>query len=276
VYSIFSKLELYIKIFLLTKTMEAKKTLLTIAGFDPTGGAGITRDLKVFNSLGFSGVASITSIVVQDTSDVKAVYPVPLHQFQKQLQTLINDVKVHGVKIGVIGNSEILTYLSEFLEKNRFSHVVIDPIIKSAKGREFLKERDVIIMMERLFPLATVVTPNIYEASAITGRNITNVKDMENSAIEIYKKCKVPVLIKGGHLQGEKVDILYDGKGIFKVKNEEIKKDVHGTGCILSSAILCYLAGGFSLRESVRKGKEFVTNKIKESFKLGKGQFIAP
>ncbi len=256
--------------------MEARKTLLTIAGFDPTGGAGITRDLKVFNSLGFSGVASITSIVVQDTIDVRAVYPVPLYQFQKQLQTLVNDVKIHGVKIGVIGSSEIINYLSEFLQKNSFPFVVVDPIIKSAKGRVFLKEKDIIIMMERIFPFSTVITPNIDEASAFTGKKISDVKDMEISAMEIYRKCKVPVLIKGGHLQGERVDVLYDGKGIFKVRNEEIRKNVHGTGCILSSAILCYLAGGLSLRESVRKGKEFVTNKIKESFRLGKGQFIAP
>lgn len=256
--------------------MEARKTLLTIAGFDPTGGAGITRDLKVFDSLGFSGVASITSIVVQDTIDVRAVYPVPLHQFQKQLQTLISDVKVHGVKIGVIGSSEITNYLSEFFEKRSFPFIVIDPIIKSAKGRVFLKERDIIIMMERLFPFSTVITPNIDEASLITGKKISDTKDMEISAMEIYKKCKVPVLIKGGHLLGERVDVLYDGKGIFKVRNEEIRKNVHGTGCILSSAILCYLAGGLSLRESVRKGKEFVTNKIRESFKLGRGQLIAP
>jgi hydroxymethylpyrimidine/phosphomethylpyrimidine kinase len=256
--------------------MEAKKILLTIAGFDPTGGAGISRDLMVFNSLGFTGVASITSIVVQDTFDVRAVYPVPLYQFQKQLQTLLSDIKVHGVKIGVIGNSEILSFLSEFFEKNPFPYLVIDPIIKSSRGRVFLKERDVIIMMERLFPFATVVTPNINEASEMTGKKISDVRDMEDSAIEIYKKCKVPVLIKGGHLQGEKVDILYDGKGIFKVRSEEIRKNVHGTGCIFSSAILCYLAKGLSLRESVRKGKEFVTNKIKESFRLGKGQFIAP
>lgn len=256
--------------------MEAKKTLLTIAGFDPTGGAGITRDLKVFNALGFSGVASITSIVVQDTFDVRAVYPVPFYQFQKQIQTLINDVKVHGVKIGIIGNSEILTFLSEFLERNAFPLVVIDPIIRSAKGRVFLKERDVIIMMERLFPLATVITPNIAEASELIGKKISDPKEMEKAAIEIWRKCKVPVLIKGGHLQGEKIDVLYDGKGIFTVKGEEIRKSVHGTGCILSSAILCYLAGGLSLRESVRKGKEFVTAKIRESFRLGKGQFIAP
>lgn len=256
--------------------MEARKTLLTIAGFDPTGGAGITRDLKVFNDLGFSGVASITSIVVQDTFDVRAVYPVPFYQFQKQIQTLVSDVKVHGVKIGVIGNSEILSYLSEFLEKNAFPFVVIDPIIRSARGRAFLKERDVIIMTERLFPLATVVTPNIDEASEILGKKISTPEDMESSAVEIWKKCKVPVLIKGGHLKGEKVDILYDGKGIFKVKGEEIRKNVHGTGCILSSAILCYLASGLSLRESVRRGKEFVTAKIRESFRLGKGQFIAP
>lgn len=256
--------------------MKTRRTLLTIAGFDPTGGAGITRDLKVFNSLGFSGVASITSIVVQDTIDVRTIYPVPLHQFQKQLQILVNDVKVHGVKIGAIVSPEIITYLSEFLEKKSFPFVVIDPIIKSAKGMVFLKEKDIIIMMERLFPFSTVITPNIDEASAMTGKKISDVKDMEISAMEIHKKCKVPVLIKGGHLQGEKVDILYDGKGIFKVRNEEIRKNVHGTGCILSSAILCYLAEGLSLRESVKKGKEFVTNKIRESFKLGRGQLIAP
>lgn len=256
--------------------MEVKKTLLTIAGFDPTGGAGITRDLKVFNSLGFSGVASITSIVVQDTFGVKAIYPIPLHQVQKQIQTLMGDVKIEGVKIGVIGNSEILSYLIEFIEKNSFHYVVIDPIIKSASGKVFLKERDVIIMMEKLFPLSTLVTPNIDEASAMIGRKIYSLNDMESSAIEIWRKCKAPVLIKGGHLKGEKIDVLFDGKGVFKVKSEEIRKSVHGTGCILSSSILCYLSSGLSLRESVRKGKEFVTSKIRESFKLGKGQLIAP
>lgn len=256
--------------------MEAKKTLLTIAGFDPTGGAGITRDLKVFSLLGFSGVASVTSIVVQDTFSVKAIYPVPLPQFQKQIQTLINDVKVDGVKIGVIGSSEILSYLIEFIGKNSFPHVVIDPIIKSASGKIFLKERDVITMMEKLFPFSTVITPNIDEASEILGKKISSVKEMESSAIEIWRKCKAPVLIKGGHLKGEKIDVLYDGKSVFKVKSEEIRKSVHGTGCILSSSILCYLASGLSLRESVRKGKEFVTAKIRESFKLGKGQLIAP
>ncbi len=255
--------------------MEPRKTLLTIAGFDPTGGAGVTRDIKVFNSLGFAGGSCITSIVVQNTSEVKAFYPIPIFQFKMQIHTLLSDVKVHGIKIGVIGDSKILSFLVEFLAKNRFPAVVLDPIIKSATGRIFLKEKDLIMMVEKLFPLCSLVTPNIDEASAITGKKIVTLKDMESSAIEISKKYKVPVLIKGGHLQGDKIDILYDGKGIFAVKGEEIKKNVHGTGCILSSSILCYLSMGISLRESVRKGKEFVTREIRDSIRVGRGQWIA-
>ncbi|MGQ9618531.1 MAG: bifunctional hydroxymethylpyrimidine kinase/phosphomethylpyrimidine kinase [Candidatus Aminicenantia bacterium] len=255
--------------------MEIAKTLLTIAGYDPTGGAGVIRDIKVFNSLGFSGVSSITSIVVQDTVGVKAFYPVSTNHFQRQIYTLINDVRVRGAKIGVIGKSETIDIIREILERQPFRFVVIDPILKSSSGKFFLKERDLIFMMERIFPLSTLVTPNIEEASVITGKRISSLKEMEDSAIEIWKKCNVPVLIKGGHLQGEKIDVLYDGKGIFSVKGEEINKSVHGTGCIFSSAILCYLASGFSLRESVRRGKEFVTNEIKNSIRLGKGMWVA-
>lgn len=245
---------------------------LTIAGTDPSGGAGIQADLKTFQELKTYGMSVITSIVAQNTTGVKDIHDVPLSMIKKQLDAVISDMPIHAVKTGMIANVEMMKLVVRKL-KSRQIPFVIDPVMVATSGDALIDEQARIFLRDHLLPLATVVTPNIPEAEFLTGINITTNEDMIEAAQKIVHQYGAgAVLVKGGHTTGDAIDYLYDGETVSTFLEKRINTvNTHGTGCTLSAAITAYLAQGDALLNAVEKGKVFVTEAIKQSFDLGAG-----
>lgn len=245
---------------------------LTIAGTDPSGGAGIQADLKTFQELKVYGMSVITSVLAQNTIGVQAVHHLPLDIIEEQLHSVFTDLPVHAFKTGMIANAEMMEIIKE-TNKNIDIPYVIDPVMVATSGDSLIDEEARVFLQEQLFPLSIIITPNIPEAEFITGLKIKTVDDMKKAAKQIVRETGTrSALVKGGHLTGDAIDILYDGKQLFTFKEKRIHTiNTHGTGCTLSAAITAYLSKGLPLRASVEKGKKFVTHAIKNSFDIGAG-----
>jgi|SRR5690625_1385420 len=245
---------------------------LTIAGTDPTGGAGIQADLKTFQELKTYGMSIITSVVAQNTLGVQAVHHLPLDMIKKQIESVFSDVPVYAFKTGMIANVEMMKVIKDIIRDERIPFV-IDPVMVATSGDALIDEEARGFLQEELFPLSTIVTPNIPEAQFITGMEIKTIKDMKKSAKQIVNQTGTKsALVKGGHLTGDAIDVLYDGEQFYTFTEKRINtKNTHGTGCTLSAAITAYLSKGFTLIEAVEKGKGYVTKAIKKSFNIGAG-----
>ncbi|WP_121615875.1 bifunctional hydroxymethylpyrimidine kinase/phosphomethylpyrimidine kinase [Virgibacillus halodenitrificans] len=245
---------------------------LTIAGTDPSGGAGIQADLKTFQELQIYGMSVLTSIVAQNTTGVQDIHHLPLSMIEQQLDSVLSDMPVHAFKTGMIANIDMM----QVIEK-KVSHLnvpyVMDPVMVATSGDALINQEARIFLKEHLLPLTAVVTPNIPESEFITGKKITSTEDMKQAGEYIVKELGAgAALIKGGHMKGEAIDFLYDGNEFHTFTAERINtKNTHGTGCTYSAAITAYLSEGDSLIEAVRKSKEFVTAAIKHSLSLGSG-----
>lgn len=248
------------------------KNCLTIAGSDCSGGAGIQADLKTFSANGVYGMSVITSIVAENTSRVIKVENLSIDIISNQIDAVFEDIKVNGVKIGMIKSSEIMSCVADKLIQYNSSIVVVDPVM-SAKDNHCLMDTNALhTLKEKIFPLTTMLTPNIPEAEVITGRKINSTKDIILSSKDIHKMGVKYVLIKGGHSNGEPSDILYDGQKLYKFTSPRINtKNTHGTGCTLSSAITAFLAKGYSAEQAVYNAKKYIFNTIKNSLSIGKG-----
>ena len=248
------------------------KVALTIAGSDPSGGAGIQADLKTFTRLGVYGTAVVTALTIQNTVGIEEVVKVPSDLLRKQLATLLSDVTIHAVKTGMILDAETIEIIHEHLKKYSLNSYVLDPIIRSTSGFILIKKEDIDILKKLLFPMAMLITPNLTEAERLTGITIRNEQDMEQVAKEIHRMGPRAVLVKGGHLEGEAVDVLYDGKKMMRLRKPRIgRKRIHGAGCVLSSAIVAGLAKGLSLPRAVQQAKGFVHRAIQGAKPLGQG-----
>jgi hydroxymethylpyrimidine/phosphomethylpyrimidine kinase len=254
------------------------KTALTIAGSDSCGGAGIQADLKSFSAQGVYGMSVITAVTAQNTQGVFAVQDLTPEIIGQQIDAIFTDIEVDGVKIGMVSQIASIEAISKKLQQYRPKNVVIDPVMISKSGYSLLQPEAKTALIEKLLPLADVLTPNLPEAEAILEEKyqkeikITNVDEMVLAAKEIHKLGPKYVLIKGGHLEGKAVDVLYDGTDMTFLETERINtKNTHGTGCTLSSAIAANLALGFSIVESVKKAKEYITIAIEQSLEIGKG-----
>jgi hydroxymethylpyrimidine/phosphomethylpyrimidine kinase len=256
--------------------MFAVKNILTIAGLDPSSGAGVTKDLDIYFSLGLHGLSVPTSIVPQGPTGVRDVYPVPYNQFLVMLETIGQDVRIDGVKIGVVPDEAYMEAISNFLHKYGQGPVVVDPILTAKNGRELMSRRGLASLIRLIFPRATIVTPNIGEASAIMSRKVKTLRDMEECAKSIALTGPKAVVIKGGHLKGDPIDILFDGSEITVWKKRRIERDIHGTGCIFSSLLTALLVHGYSIREAFYAAERWMEELIKESYPLGEeGYFYA-
>jgi hydroxymethylpyrimidine/phosphomethylpyrimidine kinase len=214
----------------------APPILLTIAGFDPSCGAGTAADLKTFAAHGCYGVAAITSLTVQNTQSVEAVHNTPSAELRAQLDALAADCEIAAVKIGMLGNRGNAVAVAEFLDAHKFAHVVHDPVMKSSTGAELLDVAGVKFVATELLKRASVVTPNVPEAEILTGLTIKEVSDMEAAARKIVEMGARAVIVKGGHLE-RAVDVLLDGTELVQLSGERVKTDnMHGTGCAFSSA----------------------------------------
>ncbi len=246
--------------------------LLTIAGFDPSCGAGVAADLKTFAVHGCYGIAAVTALTVQSTQGVNSVHTTPAATLRAQLDALLDDATIAAVKIGMLGNKANAAAVAEFLDRGHFPHVVLDPVVKpTAGGDDLLDSAGVKFLAEELMKRATVVTPNIAEAELLTGLEIKDVAAMEAAARKLVERGAPAVVVKGGHME-KAVDVLFDGTEAVPLGGERVKSEnTHGSGCTFASAIAAQLALGRGLREAVMLAKTYVTKAIENGFSIGKG-----
>ena len=246
---------------------------LTIAGSDSSGGAGIQADIKTFSANGVYGMSIITAITAQNTQGVFGIMDVTPEIIEKQIEVIFNDIEVGAIKIGMVSKIESIEAISNALRRvEKLPQIVLDPVMISKSGFKLLSDDAKNTLIEKLIPISTLITPNLPEAEELLGREILTIEDMKKAACDIKKLGAKNVLIKGGHLEGEATDILYDGENFTLFKEERINtKHTHGTGCTLSSAITANLSKGMNIVDSVIFGKEYITGAIKNGFELGKG-----
>ena len=245
---------------------------LTIAGSDPSGGAGIQADLKTFMAFGLYGMSVITSVTAQNTLGVYAVQDVATDIVEKQLDAVFSDIFPDCVKIGMVSSCSIIEAIAKKLRQYRPKNVVLDPVMISTSGHELIDSETAIMLFEKLVPLSDVITPNIPEAEALCGFKISGIGLQESAARRIAQNYSGAILIKGGHLTGPADDLLLANGKIIWIKGKRIDtKNTHGTGCTLSSALAAALAQGFDISEAAEKGKRFVTLALESGLSIGNG-----
>jgi hydroxymethylpyrimidine/phosphomethylpyrimidine kinase len=252
--------------------MAAPPIVLSIAGFDPTAGAGVAADLKTFSAHNCYGVAAITALTVQSTQGVKSVHDTPASELRAQLETLLEDIRISAIKIGMLGHRGNAVVVADFLDRAGVAHVVLDPVMKSTSGdKDLIDVGGIRFLMEELMKRATVVTPNIAEAEILSGIAIKDHAAMEAAARKIVERGARAVVVKGGHMD-KAIDVLFDGVEVLTLGGDHLKtENTHGSGCTFASAIAAQLACGRPLREAVLLAKAYVTKAIEKSFSIGKG-----
>lgn len=249
------------------------KTALTIAGSDCSGGAGIQADLKTMSALGVYGMSVINALVAENTVGVYGIMDVTPEFCELQLDCVFKDIYPDAIKIGMVSSCELIYSIVKKLKEYNAKNIVVDPVMVATSGDKLISDDAIIVLKEKLIPLATLITPNIPEAEVLCGIKIKDKKDMEKAAKLIYEESKVNVLVKGGHFIEDAQDCLYDGKNCHWFISKRIDNpNTHGTGCTLSSAIASHLALGFSLKDSVQKAKEYLTGALEDGLDLGKGK----
>lgn len=249
------------------------KKVLTIAGSDCSGGAGIQADLKTITVHKMYGMSVITALTAQNTTGVYGIEEASKDFVCNQIDCIFKDIEPDSVKIGMVSNSKIIEAIAEKLSYYNAKNIVLDPVMVSTSGSKLISDEAINVLIKKLMPLAKVITPNIQEAEVLCGFKVENQEDMIKAAKEIARDLNIAVLVKGGHLSEEAIDILYENGSITYFKSERIDNpNTHGTGCTLSSAIACNLADGKSLEESIKNAKEYLTGAIKANLDLGKGR----
>jgi hydroxymethylpyrimidine/phosphomethylpyrimidine kinase len=247
--------------------------VLTVAGSDSGGGAGIQADLKTIALLGGFGMSAVTALTAQNTLGVMGIHEVPADFVGRQMEAVISDIGVDAMKTGMLSNSEVVRAVCRKVRKYRISKIVVDPVIVAKNGARLLSPEAEEILKKELLPLAQVITPNLPESEALTRFKIRTLKGMREAAAQIHKMGAKNVLIKGGHLSGEPIDVFFDGREFYELRGVRVHTPhTHGTGCTISAAIAVELAKKSSALEAVKKAKAFVTSAIQFSFPLGHGQ----
>jgi hydroxymethylpyrimidine/phosphomethylpyrimidine kinase len=246
---------------------------LTIAGSDSGGGAGIQADLKVFMALGCHGTSALTALTAQNTVGVTGIHEVPPDFVVQQIDAIASDIGVDAAKTGMLASAPVIEAVADAVEAHGIRKLVVDPVFVSKHGNSLLAEDAVDALTKRLFPLAAVVTPNLHEAGAIVGDDITSLDGMKAAARALASLGPRAVLVKGGHLDEDSaIDVLYDGAEMIEIAGPRYDtQDTHGTGCALAAAIAARLAHGDELIDAVRFAKEFVAGAIDRSLRLGRG-----
>lgn len=250
------------------------KVALTIGGSDPTGGAGIQMDLKVFQALGVYGIGVITALTAQNTTAVKKIYPLNPEMIDIQFRVLLKDIKPYGAKTGMIYSEEAVESIIQNVKKYKIKNFVIDPVITSSTGKSLIKKSALLKLKKELIPLSKAVTANIPEAEALSGLKINSQESIVEASKIIQKLGTEIVIIKGGHFEHKASDYLYDGKNLYLAEGEKFPGHYHGTGCAFSSAFVAFLCLGYEPREALYASKNFVKNAIRNALKLGKGMYL--
>jgi hydroxymethylpyrimidine kinase/phosphomethylpyrimidine kinase len=244
------------------------KHVLTIAGHDLSSGAGVTKDLEIFLALGLHPLSVPTSFVIQGPGGVSDLFPTPPKPFARMLHTAKHEVPLDGIKIGVLGETTQVKAVSSFLKEYREKPIVVDPVIASKNGFRLMSDDDLRFMIRHIFPLSYLITPNADEASAILKKPIRNASEMERAAMLLSRLGPRNVLLKGGHLPGDPVDLLFDGAEMLTHKKKRMERQVHGTGCTLSSLMLSFVVLGYPLREAFLEAEGLMEELLKESYRL--------
>jgi hydroxymethylpyrimidine kinase/phosphomethylpyrimidine kinase len=250
------------------------KVLASIAGYDPSGGAGVLLDIAVFRHFGFAGAGLLTAVTAQNSRTVAAVRCLSGRFLLQQYETLLRDVDLAGIKVGMLGGPTNIASLGRILANHQGLPIVVDPIFRSSSGKWLLDKRAVGPFLDRIKGRITLLTPNLDEASLISGRRLKKPEEMKQAARRISEILAAPCLIKGGHLAGKPVDVLYDGRRFFLFPHKRIPKDVHGTGCLLSSSVLCYLVRKKPLDKACFLAAEFSRAALKKAVDLGRGRAV--
>jgi len=247
--------------------------VLTIAGSDSCGGAGIQADLRAINSLGGYGASVITAVTSQNTMGIKSIFAIPDDVVASQIDSVLSDIKFDAVKTGMLYSSSLIETVARKIKSAKIKNFVIDPVTVSKGGNALLKKDAVKTLVKMLFPLCKVVTPNIDEAGLLSGMRIRTVDDMKKAARAIRKMGARCVLVKGGHLAGNPVDILYNGRSFEIFEGARvITKNTHGIGCAYSALIASFLAMEFSLEDSIKNAKGVIEKSLINAEDIGKGQ----
>lgn len=248
------------------------KKVLTIAGSDCSGGAGIQADLKTMAAHKCYGMSVITALTAQNTTGVYGVEACSVDFIKNQLDCVFKDIFPDAIKIGMVSSVEIIEVIAEKLKEYKPKNIVIDPVMVATSGSKLLDDDAIDKLLNILMPLATVITPNLFEAEILCGFKIMSTEDMVKAAKKISESYNGHILIKGGHLDNGASDLLLADGEVYWFEGERINNpNTHGTGCTLSSAIGCNLAKGFNIKDSIHKSKEYITGALRDQLDLGKG-----
>jgi len=246
--------------------------VLTIAGSDSGGGAGIQADLKTITVLGGYGMSVVTALTAQNTLGVHGIHEVPPEFVAAQFDAVATDIGVDAAKTGMLANSEIIRVVAGKIREYGIEKLVVDPVLAATEGTPLLSKEAMRILVAELIPLALVLTPNIPEAETLSGVRIATLSDMKNAALAIHALGPGYVLVKGGHLAGYAVDLLYDGRDFREFRSQRIATaDTHGTGCTFSAAIATGLAGGKDVAAAVAGAKLYINEALRHAWRLGGG-----
>ena len=256
---------------------EKPPIVLSIAGFDPSSGAGVTADIKTIAAHGCYGVACITAMTVQSTAGVRRVEALDPSLVRETLEELASDVPIAAVRIGMLGSAKVVKAVVEFLDSYRAKvpNIVLDPILKSSSGAELLDAAGTRLLIEKLVPLADLITPNVDEAAALTGLKVTDLDEMRAAAAKLHRMGSAAVVITGGHLE-KAIDLLsFNAKSgveeeVFKAERQR-SNSTHGTGCAFATAMACHLALGRGIAEAALLAKTYVSSAIAAGHPLGHG-----
>lgn len=248
------------------------KTALTIAGSDSSGGAGIQADIKTMTCNGVYAMSAITALTAQNTTGVTAIQEVSPDFLKEQIKDVVTDIFPDAVKTGMVSSSALIRIIAGSIKEFNLKNIVVDPVMIATSGAKLISDEAIETLEKELLPLSTVITPNIPEAQVLSGSKITSEKEMQDAAKIISKKFSCAVLVKGGHNLNDANDFLFDGsEGTWFYGKRIDNQNTHGTGCTLSSAIASNLAKGFSLPQSVKNAKDYISGALEAMLDLGKG-----
>lgn len=248
------------------------KKILTIAGSDSSGGAGIQADIKTITAHAMFAMSAITALTAQNTTGVYGIYDVPGDFIENQLDCIFTDIRPDAVKIGMVSQSEVIDAIAQRLTFYKAENIVVDPVMVATSGSKLISDEAITALVKKLLPIADVITPNLAEAQVLAEMEIKTPEDMETAAKKLSGMTKGAVVVKGGHLDDTADDLLYlDGRAVW-IRGERINNpNTHGTGCTFSSAIACGLAGTGDIEQAVRNAKEYLSGALRDGLDLGKG-----
>jgi hydroxymethylpyrimidine kinase/phosphomethylpyrimidine kinase len=247
------------------------KFVLTIAGSDSCGGAGIQADIKTITSLGAHALTALTAVTAQNSLGIGAIHAIPAWFVSRQVESVLGDIRPHAVKIGMLATGANIREVARAITAHGISPTVVDPVLRSTTGRDLLEPEAISLLKGELLPLAGVVTPNLEEAGILAGQRVANLKEMEEAA-RIIKDLGPDVVITGGHLTGQCVDLFYDGRDLLPIAGSRIETGhTHGSGCVFSTALATFLAMDHPVGEAVKLAHDFTRRAIMNGYACGRG-----